>query len=67
MIIVSWEGEVVYRSGRMDRVLFRVPEWAREMWEERTLKVLCWMDLGKPTIDLDVIEIVPAEGLLVLE
>lgn len=66
MIVVSWEGEIVYRSGGMDRVLFRVPRWARELWEEQTLKVMCWMDLGKPEIDLDVIEIVSAEGMLIL-
>ena len=46
------------KKGPRNRIVYRVPEWAHSYWDERTLKVLCWMDMGKPDdIDIDNIEI----------
>lgn len=66
-LIVSWEGDVIIRKGGRDEVWYRVPQWAREYYDERTLKVLCFIDLGKPHwLDLDDIIIVPQEEEIVV-
>ena len=66
MIVVDWDKGVV-KKGSYDRILFRVPKWARELWDERSLKVICWMELGKPVwLDVDRIEVVDQEGVILL-
>jgi len=55
--VVDWYRGVV-RKGKKNKIVYRVPRWAYEYWSERTLKVICWMDLGKPSdLDIDSIEI----------
>ena len=67
MMVVDWYEGVVKRGSR-ERIVFRVPKWARDLWDEHTLKVICWLTLDKPKdLDVDRVEIVDREKVMVVE
>ena len=70
-LVIDWDKGRLTNTplGPRVKVVFRVPKWARELYDERTLKVIAWMELGKPPwMDpLEQVEIVPQEEVTLLE